>query len=102
MFDDSKLIIGTSKPDKDPKDFEMSHIVMRNVGPNAPWNYDATLVNAIPKGDIHAKGTFGPWNNDSPGDSTVTGHYHVRSCGSEHDQGHRRDACLRWGSLPGS
>jgi hypothetical protein len=75
VFDDSRLIIGTSKPDKDPKDFEMSRIVMRNVGPNAPWRYDATLVNAIPRGNIHATGTFGPWNNESPGDSTVTGHY---------------------------
>ena len=75
VFDDSKLIIGTSKPDKDPKDFELSHIVMHNVGPDAPWKYDATLANAIPKGDIHATGTFGPWNNESPGDSTVTGKY---------------------------
>jgi hypothetical protein len=75
VFDDSRLIIGTSKPDKEPKDFEMSRIVMRNVGPDAPWKYDATLVNAIPKGNIHAVGTFGPWNNESPGDSTVTGHY---------------------------
>jgi hypothetical protein len=74
-FDDSKLVIGTLKPDKEPLDFEMSRIVMRNVGPTKPWDYDATLVNATPKGDIHAKGTFGPWNNDSPGDSTVTGHY---------------------------
>ena len=73
VFDDSKLVIGTSKPDKDPQDYELSHIVMREVGPTKPWDYDATLVNAIPKGDIHAKGTFGPWNNDSPGDSTVTG-----------------------------
>ncbi|HEX4577822.1 MAG TPA: hypothetical protein VH117_10760 [Edaphobacter sp.] len=75
VFDDSKLVIGTLKPDKEPLDFEMSRIVMRNVGPDAPWDYDATLVNAIPKGDIHAKGTFGRWNNDSPGDSAVTGHY---------------------------
>jgi hypothetical protein len=75
VFDDSRLIIGTMKPNKDPKDFEMSRIVMRNVGPDAPWKYDATLVNAVPKGDIHATGTFGPWNNESPGDSTVTGHY---------------------------
>ena len=75
VFDDSKLVIGTLKPDKEPEDFEMSRIVMRNVGPNAPWDYDATLVNAIPKGDIHSKGTFGPWNTKSPGDSTVTGHY---------------------------
>jgi AsmA-like C-terminal region len=75
VFDDSKLIIGTIKPGKEPKDFDLSHVVMRNVGPDAPWRYDATLVNAIPKGDIHATGTFGPWNNESPGDSTVTGSY---------------------------
>ena len=75
VFDDSRLVIGTLKANKDPLDFEMSRIVMRDVGPNAPWNYDATLVNAIPKGDIRATGTFGPWNNDSPGDSAVTGHY---------------------------
>jgi hypothetical protein len=75
VFDDSRLIIETAKPNKDPKDFEMSHIVMHNVGPDAPWRYDATLVNAVPKGDIHAVGTFGPWINESPGESTVTGHY---------------------------
>jgi hypothetical protein len=75
VFDDSKLVIGTLKPDKEPLDFEMSRIVMRNVGPTKPWDYDATLVNATPKGDIHANGTFGPWNNNSPGDSAVTGHY---------------------------
>jgi hypothetical protein len=75
VFDDSKLIIGTIKPDKEPKEFEMSRIVMRNIGPDAPWKYDATLVNAIPRGDIHATGTFGPWDNESPGDSTVTGRY---------------------------
>jgi hypothetical protein len=75
VFDDSKLIIGTMKLGKEPKNFELSHIVMRNVGPDVPWRYDATLVSAIPKGDIHATGTFGPWNNESPGDSAVTGRY---------------------------
>jgi hypothetical protein len=45
------------------------------VGGSSPWKYDATLVNAIPKGDIHAVGTFGPWNTESPGDSPVTGDY---------------------------
>ena len=73
--DDSTLVIGTLKPDKEPLEFDMSRVVMRDVGPTKPWDYDATLVNATPKGDIHAVGTFGPWNNDSPGDSTVTGHY---------------------------
>ena len=75
VFDDSRLVIGTAKPNKDPKDFELKRIVMHNVGGSNPWKYDATLVNAVPHGDIHAIGTFGPWNTESPGDSSVTGHY---------------------------
>ncbi len=75
VCDDSRLVIGTAKRDKDPKTFELQHIVLRDVGPNGAWAYDATLVNAVPRGNIHAVGAFGPWKTDSPGDSTVTGHY---------------------------
>ena len=71
VCDDSRLIIGTSKPGKDPKDFELKRIVMRDVGPNEPWSYDATLVNAIPKGDIRAKGSFGPWDVERDRKSVV-------------------------------
>jgi hypothetical protein len=75
LCDDSQLVIGTAKPGKEPKNFVLKRIVMRDVGSNAAWPYDATLTNAIPRGDIHATGTFGPWNIESPGDSTVTGDY---------------------------
>jgi hypothetical protein len=75
VCDDSRLVIGTDKPNRDPKIFELGHIVMHDVGPNAPWPYDASLINAVPKGDIHAVGTFGPWDTETPGDSTVTGKY---------------------------
>jgi hypothetical protein len=75
VCDNSRLIIGTSKPDKDPKDFELKHIELHDVGPSAPWPYDATLTNAVPRGEIHAAGFFGPWQTDSPGESSVSGHY---------------------------
>jgi hypothetical protein len=75
LCDDSQLVIGTAKPGKDPKQFELQHIVMHDVGGNAAWPYDATLINAVPRGNIHAVGTFGPWNIESPGDSSVTGNY---------------------------
>lgn len=75
IIDQSRLVIETNKPNKDPKVFELKQIVMRDVGPNHPWQYDATVVNAIPKGDIHSVGTFGPWKVEIPGDSSVTGHY---------------------------
>ena len=75
VFDDSRLVIGTDKPDKDPKVFEFQHIVLHDVGSQSASPYDATLINAVPKGDIHAVGTFGPWNTEAPGDSAVTGKY---------------------------
>ncbi len=75
ICDNSRLIIETAKPNKDPKDFELKHIELHDVGPKAPWQYRATLTNAIPRGEIHAAGTFGPWQTDSPGDSSATGHY---------------------------
>ncbi len=73
--DDSHLIIGTLKPGRDPKDFELRKILLHDVGPDLPWRYEATIVNAIPVGDVHAHGTFGPWVTESPGDSNLTGHY---------------------------
>lgn len=75
VCDNSHLIIDTAKPGKDPKDFDLQHIVLHDVGPGRAWPYDATLINAVPRGDIHATGSFGPWNLESPGDSSVTGNY---------------------------
>jgi hypothetical protein len=75
VCDESRLIIGTSNPNKDPKDFELKHIVLHNVGPNSPWKFDAVLTNAVPRGEIHSTGSFGPWQTESPGDSSVNGHY---------------------------
>lgn len=75
VFDNSRLILGTEKPNKDPHDFELKHVEMRDVGPKSPWLYSATLINSVPVGEIHSTGMFGPWVNESPGDSNVTGHY---------------------------
>ncbi|SFS11372.1 hypothetical protein SAMN05421771_1954 [Granulicella pectinivorans] len=74
-FTDSRLIIVNGNPNKPDKDFELKHILLKNFGPGSPSNYEATLTNAIPKGEIHTTGTFGPWNAESPGDSPVTGIY---------------------------
>jgi len=75
VCDNSRLTIGTSNPNKDPKDFELKHIVLHDIGPNSPWKFDAVLTNAVPRGEIHSIGRFGPWQTESPGDSSVGGHY---------------------------
>ncbi len=56
--DDSRLVIESSKPDKDPHIFTLKRIVLHGVGRDAAASYDATLTNAVPPGEIHAVGTF--------------------------------------------
>jgi hypothetical protein len=71
----SHILIESSKPGKDPKNFVLQKVVLEDVGRGIPLHYDATLINAIPRGNIQATGTFGPWNPESPGDSNITGTY---------------------------
>lgn len=75
VCDDSELVIGTAKAGKEPKRFALRHVVLRDVGTGVPWAYDALLVNAVPRGEIHAVGTFGPWLTESSGNSALTGRY---------------------------
>jgi hypothetical protein len=75
LVENSTLVIGTLKQDKEPKRFQLQRIRLRNVGRMEPAQYDATLLNALPRGDIHATGSFGPWNEEQPGESNVTGDY---------------------------
>jgi hypothetical protein len=72
---DTKLVINTSKPGKAPLEFDISDLRMKDIGPGQPFQFDATLVNPKPVGDIQSTGLFGPWQRDSPRDTPVQGDY---------------------------
>jgi hypothetical protein len=73
--EDTKLIINTSKPGKAPLEFAISDLKMKDIGPGEPLQFNATLVNPKPVGNIHSTGLFGPWQKDSPRDTPVQGDY---------------------------
>ncbi len=75
VIQNTRLLIGTSKPGKLPLDFEISLIDLHSVGPGRPMKFDATLVNPKPIGDIQSSGYFGPFQQDSPGETPVWGSY---------------------------
>jgi hypothetical protein len=70
-----RILIGNGKPGKLPLDFEVSRIALHSIGPGKPMQFQATLVNPKPIGDIQSSGYFGPFNQESPGDSPVWGSY---------------------------
>jgi hypothetical protein len=73
--EDTRLIINTSKPGKAPLEFAISDLKMKDIGRGEPLQFDATLVNPKPVGNIHSTGLFGPWQQNSPRDTPVQGDY---------------------------
>jgi hypothetical protein len=69
------LIINTNRPDKLPLDFDIQNLWMKDIGPDRPLTFTATLVNPKPVGDIDSKGEFGPFNPEKPRESPVRGEY---------------------------
>jgi len=73
--DNAALLILPTTPGKEPLDWEIHHLVLRNVGAGKPFSFAGTLTNAKPKGEIGTIGMFGPWNADDPGATAVSGSY---------------------------
>src|ERR1700732_784604 len=75
VCNDTTLIILPRKAGKDPLDFEIHDLVLKNVGDQKPFDFHGTLTNAKPKGEIATRGTFGPWNAEDPAFTPVSGNY---------------------------
>jgi len=75
ICEDTHLLINTSKPGKPPLEFAIGSLHMRDIGPGQPMQFEATLVNPKPVGDIHSTGLFGPFDEDDPHDTPVQGEY---------------------------
>jgi hypothetical protein len=71
----TKLILETSNPGKEPKVFAIQDLDLRDVGSSKPFTYQAHLINPIPRGDIVSSGNFGPWNTDDPRETALSGDY---------------------------
>lgn len=71
----ARLVINTLNPAKPPFEFTIKNLQLKNVGPGQPFQFDATLINPKPVGDIHSVGVFGPWQGDDPRQTPVQGHY---------------------------
>jgi len=50
-------------------------LTLDKVGDNGSIPYHAVLLNTEPPGEIRSDGEIGPWNEDDPGSTSVTGSY---------------------------
>ncbi|MCU1300820.1 MAG: hypothetical protein JWQ87_1104 [Candidatus Sulfotelmatobacter sp.] len=75
VCENTRLLINTINPGKPPLEFAISELKMKDIGRGLPFQFDATLVNPKPVGDIQSTGLFGPWQQESPRDTPVQGQY---------------------------
>ena len=73
--ENTNLVINTWKPDKQPLVFAISHLKMEDIGADKPMRFQATLVNPKPVGDIDSVGYFGPFQEEKPRATAVSGDY---------------------------
>jgi len=79
LVTNSRLRILPKESDKRPLEFDLHRIRLQSAGTDVAMRYDATLSNAKPPGEIHSKGTFGPWAATEPGDTPVAGDYEFKN-----------------------
>jgi hypothetical protein len=73
--DDVLLEILPRDKSKQPREFAIHHLELGPVGSGRPAKFEATLTNPVPKGEIQSVGIFGPWNEDDPAETSVSGSY---------------------------
>jgi len=69
------LKILTSKPGKNPLEFDLQQLRLNSSGTDGALAFRATLSNPTPPGEIVSSGLFGPWNADLPSQTPVSGKY---------------------------
>ena len=61
--------------DKRPLVLMLGQLKFRNLNFDAPSEFEAQLTNAVPRGEIHVKGTFGPWHGLEPTATPIQADY---------------------------
>jgi hypothetical protein len=75
VFDDAQIVIKTRTAEKPPTVLQITKLMMKNVGPRQPMPFKATLTNPRPVGNIESQGLFGPFDENEPRDTPVSGEY---------------------------
>ncbi len=73
--EDALLEFMPRQPDHEPFKLLVHRLTLDHVGEGRSIPYHATLSNTEPPGEIRSDGEIGPWDEDDPGSTSVTGSY---------------------------
>ncbi len=70
-----EFLRGAEEP---PLKFEISELKLLNPGMNRVMEFETTLRNPEPPGEVHATGHLGPWRSENPGQTPIAGAYSLK------------------------
>jgi AsmA-like protein len=63
------------QPDEERFILKIDHLTLDHVGESDPVTFHARFNNTEPPGEIRSDGQFGPWNEDDPASTQLSGSY---------------------------
>jgi hypothetical protein len=72
---DASLVVLRKDPSKPPRTWSMHLLHVQDVSFASRMPFETVLTNAVPPGEIKAAGTFGPWQSEDPGRTTLDGEF---------------------------
>ena len=72
---DAELTFVRRDPRKRPLIFAIHDLTVRDLGLDRKMPYEARLTNPIPRGEVKASGTIGPWQRDTATNLPLDGKY---------------------------
>jgi hypothetical protein len=73
--DDAVLEFMSSDPAEERFVLKIDHLTLDGVGERDPITFHARFKNTEPPGEIRSDGRVGPWNDDEPGTTPLSGSY---------------------------
>jgi hypothetical protein len=71
----SAIEFAVRDPAKPSLRFEIREALLRDVGWTGPLTYQVKVHNPEPPGEVRARGKFGVWNQNDPGETPISGNY---------------------------
>jgi hypothetical protein len=65
----------SNEPGQDRFILKIDQLTLDHVGESDPVTFHARFKNTEPPGEIRSDGRFGPWNDDDPGSTALSGSY---------------------------
>jgi hypothetical protein len=73
--DDAVLEFLSKQPAEDRFTLRIDHLILDHVGESDPVTFHARFSNTEPPGEIRSDGRFGPWNENDPASTKLSGSF---------------------------